>query len=264
MKKVKSKKSDKKLLLKGRLYKYMNNIRISKTEVITFILFFSFQMMLYSMIELLKATNMTINHIIIINIFSIILISLIGTLGLRNIFIKPLRQLVDRCEKVLQGDLTEEIKVKAVGEVDLLAHKVNAMTKNLRKMVLRIQNDTAELSVHTVELSSSNKQALDSMEVLATNAEKILNASLKQTTSIEDMQATLEEITASIEEINASTQQASAVATQATKTSQDGVNAVNNIVEKLQFVKRYSDKLHNIILLFNWIQKQSKLQNLLI
>lgn len=56
----------------------------------------------------------------IIEFVFVISLPLIGFFILRKIVVRPIKELIARSQAVLEGDLTEEIAVKAIGEIGYL------------------------------------------------------------------------------------------------------------------------------------------------
>ncbi|WFD10850.1 methyl-accepting chemotaxis protein [Tepidibacter hydrothermalis] len=185
----------------------------------------------------------------------LLILPLLGSFILHVILVRPINELINRSQTVLDGDLTEKVKVEAIGEIGLLATTVDNMTKSLRNIITKIQIDTNNLTNATMPLSAATEQSMCSTQSLAASTEEISALCENQTSSIESFQATLEEISASVEEISASTQQSSATANLAVETSQNGVDAVDDVFNKLIAVENKSEELQQIV---NGLEHESK------
>jgi len=71
---------------------------------------------------------------------------------------KPIIALSRHAQKVARGDLTANITIKSTDEIGLLAHSINDMTLNLRKLIDQI-NSNAESVKMKAQLEKSLKEA---------------------------------------------------------------------------------------------------------
>lgn len=183
----------------------------------------------------------------IIEFVFVISLPLIGFFILRKIVVRPIKELIARSQAVLEGDLTEEIAVKAIGEIGVLGNTVNEMTKSLRNMAIKIKNDAKNLTEAAISLSAAANQSEKAIQELAATLEEASASTQEQNANTEELQATFEEMGAAIEEISASAEQASSVANKAIQTSQDGVDAVENVVQRLVLVDENTEIMKGVI-----------------
>lgn len=177
----------------------------------------------------------------------LVVVATISLFVFRYFVIKPVNELIERTQAILEGDLTQEVAVKAVGNVGILATTINGMTESLRNLVMKIKEDVSGLTEAATTLSEAADQSEKTTRELATTLEQASASTQEQNANIEELQATFEEIGAAIEEISASAQQASSVANKAIETSQDGVDAVQNVVDRLALVKDSAQLLQDVI-----------------
>lgn len=183
----------------------------------------------------------------IIEFVFVISLPLIGFFILRKIVVRPIKELIARSQAVLEGDLTEEIAVKAIGEIGVLGNTVNEMTRSLRNMAIKIKNDAKNLTEVAISLSAAANQSEKAIQELAATLEEASASTQEQNANTEELQATFEEMGAAIEEISASAEQASSVANKAIQTSQDGVDAVENVVQRLVLVDENTEIMKGVI-----------------
>lgn len=176
----------------------------------------------------------------------------IGLAGLgfwlfRVAIVKPVRALTERAQAVLEGDLTQEIAVRGIGEIGVLGSTVNGMTESLRNLAIKIKEDTRGLNEAAKLLSEATSQSEKAIQSLAASLEQASAATEEQSSNTQELQAAFEEMGAAIEEISASAAQASEVANRAIQTSQNGVDAVDRVVEGVEALKEKAQSLHQII-----------------
>lgn len=166
---------------------------------------------------------------------------------LHYFLVKPISQLTERAQAIIDGDVSQMVQVEAKGELEVLARTMNNMTESLRNLIIRLQNDSKQLTDFSSSLSESANLSMKATEELSAAIQQSSASIQEQSANIEEVQATIEEINASIEEINASAQQANSVTEASLKTSQEGVDSVDHVVQRLTLVAAASEKLKNTI-----------------
>jgi two-component system, NtrC family, sensor kinase len=100
----------------------------------------------------------------------VVLVGILLTIFLVNIFIKPVKRLVQATENVAKGDLSHIVEVTAKDEIGTLATSFNQMTISLRESREKIEeyNRTLENKVRerTVELEKTNRDLANALKSL--------------------------------------------------------------------------------------------------
>lgn len=100
----------------------------------------------------------------------VVLVGILLTIFLVNIFIKPVKRLVQATEKVAKGDLSHSVEVTAKDEIGILASSFNQMTISLRESREKIEeyNRTLENKVRerTIELEKTNRDLANALKSL--------------------------------------------------------------------------------------------------
>ncbi|MED1826377.1 HAMP domain-containing methyl-accepting chemotaxis protein [Brevibacillus agri] len=175
---------------------------------------------------------------------------------LRLLIIRPIRNLIDRTNVILNGDLTQKLEIKAIGEIALLTQSVNGMIDNLRNFVTKIQKDSKELAKTAVTAGEAALVSETTTSEIATSLEQASAATQEQNANIEELQAAFEEMNAAIEEISASAGQASQVALQSIEKSQDGVDGVDDVIKRLVIIQDSARVLQDVIIRLEQGSKQ--------
>ncbi|MGG3962912.1 methyl-accepting chemotaxis protein, partial [Geobacillus stearothermophilus] len=166
---------------------------------------------------------------------------------LHYFLVKPISQLTERAQAIIDGDVSRTVQVEAKGDLEVLARTINNMTESLRNLIIKLQNDSNELANFSNSLSESVHLSMKATEELSAAVQQSSASVQEQSANIEEIQAAIEEINAAIEEINASAQQANSDTEASLKTSQEGVDAVEHVVQRLTLVASASEKLKNTI-----------------
>ena len=100
----------------------------------------------------------------------VVLVGILLTIFLVNIFIKPVKRLVQATEKIAKGDLSYSVEVTAKDEIGILASSFNQMTISLRESREKIEeyNRTLENKVRerTIELEKTNRDLANALKSL--------------------------------------------------------------------------------------------------
>ena len=137
-------------------------------------------------------TGKLIKLFLIISLVEILLINVLGFLITRSIT-RPLKKTVTFIKAVSSGDLTQEIEVKHMDEVGVMASAMNAMAINLRKMFQGIVSDTRTLTASSTELSAVSEE-------IASNSKQTSDRSNTVSVSAEEMASNMNSVAAAMEQ----------------------------------------------------------------
>jgi len=126
-------------------------------------------------------------------------------------------------EKIAQGDLTADIKVKAGDTTSLIAATRN-MQASLRKMV-------AELKQNAEDVASAAQQ-------LASSSSQVAAATAHQSEAASAMAAAVEEMTVSINHVSDSAHEAHSVTAETGGLSQEGNRIIQDTVAEMQQISK--------------------------
>ncbi|QGG48087.1 methyl-accepting chemotaxis protein [Heliorestis convoluta] len=175
------------------------------------------------------------------------ILATISYLLVNIIVLRPIRELIERAQAVRQGDLTQEVTVKAYGTIGVLGETIGDMTEKLRNLVTKIQDDSKSLTEASTSLSKAVHVSDSNIQELAATTEEASAGAQEQSANMEELQATFEEIGASVEEIAASAEHASGAASKALQVSEEGDKAVHQMIEKLISVNKSTIGLQEVI-----------------
>ncbi|MBZ0132245.1 MAG: methyl-accepting chemotaxis protein [Rhodocyclaceae bacterium] len=126
-------------------------------------------------------------------------------------------------EKIAQGDLTADIKVRAGDSSSLIAATRN-MQISLRKMVADLKQSAEGVAAAAQQLSSSSSQ--------------VATATAHQSEAASSMAAAVEEMTVSINHVSDSAREAHSVTAETGDLSQEGNRVIEDTVAEMQHISR--------------------------
>ncbi len=180
-----------------------------------------------------KATADTTKHGILIALLSIIVISLLVTILLRRLIIKPINILVKASEPAAKGDLTKTVDYVSEDEIGKLAIAYNAIIKNLHDMVSHIKDLATKVSSFAQEISTSSKEMNASTQEISSTIQKIAKGVTTQAKRVEDTSRLMEGMAASVRRVADNATSATKASEQALEQAQSGGHNTGEAVEKM-------------------------------
>lgn len=143
---------------------------------------------------------------------------------------RPLRELEGRIQAVLNGDLTQEIAVKATGRVGVLAQAVNGMTMELNRLVSKTKEAVVVIENTSSLLKESTAQSDEALGQLAAMVEQNARAAQQQAEDTEATSHAVQEMAASIQSVYGKSRAAQELAAQAAADLERGATQSDLVV----------------------------------
>ncbi|HEY4544237.1 MAG TPA: methyl-accepting chemotaxis protein, partial [Tissierellaceae bacterium] len=137
--------------------------------------------------------GMSIFILIVAVVIFIIFYILIGRL------MNPLGNLIEKANKVAEGDFTQKIEVRAKDEIGLLAASFNNISENLSSMLKKINDSSAQVAATSQELSATSEEVSASTEEISSNIQGVSEMASNQ---LETVQQSREDVHKMAELIN--------------------------------------------------------------
>ena len=117
---------------------------------------------------------------------------------------RPIRKLTGILRDISEGegDLTRTIEISSKDEVGSLAHYFNLTLEKIKKMIISIKDNTAELSGIGNELARNMTETAAAMNDIAANIQVIRGRAVNQGDSVIQTNVTMNKITGNIGELN--------------------------------------------------------------
>jgi len=193
-----------------------------------------------------------------------LLVGMIFGIYISNSVTKNLFRLVEATTVVSEGDLRQEIDVKATDEIGKLAASFKAMVLNLRQIVANVKKGSQKVIQSSDEVYDSIKKLSGISEQFASEVEKVIGAAQKQFTLLSQDSLALKSISDSVGKIATMANVASLSASRAVKNSYEGKNAAESAIRQIQGV--FSQVEKSILLtqgLGNKIIKMSRVMEII-
>ena len=222
-----------------------------------------------------STTNRLLITLIIFSISFIVLGTIISIIMGKKMS-KPIIQLTEFSQKLSEGDLTVDVKVKSSDETKRLAEAFNKSVTNLRNLIsasLLVSdnvNDTAITTNQSVQqLLIGTTQISDSMQELSEGVSRQATSTEEINVKAGNIKKSIEKIGTDMAESSELIQHAQGLVTKGTDTLEyqkekmsENITATENAEVSIRNLSKTSDEISNIIKIINNISKQTTMLSL--
>lgn len=177
------------------------------------------------------------NRYIMINLVAL-LITILFSLYLSSRLLKPLNKLSKDIEIVGQGNLNHNIEITSKDEIGAVGHSFNLMIKNLKTLVLSVNNISSNLAASSQQLSASSQELSAMASNVATTIGDISEDCIAQSSTVKSTNETIGEIASSIDDIASSSQEMSTLGEDVIKSVFNGKESINKITHTMDHIEK--------------------------
>lgn len=178
----------------------------------------SYRFSLYVMIALLAAAG--------------ILFFIINS-WMRNVLIRPLKEVSEHFEYIGKGDLTESIHVPSTNEIGLLFASLQTMQAELNATVVSIRQGVESINIGTQEISTGNSDLSRRTE--------------EQAAAVIETAASMEQITSTVKLNTDNALQASQMVQNAAGIANEGEAQMRDMMKRMDSISQSAQKMFEII-----------------
>ncbi|WP_293793257.1 methyl-accepting chemotaxis protein [uncultured Pantoea sp.] len=164
---------------------------------------------------------------------------------LRRVVINPLRQSVDRIERIAQGDLTAPEQAYGRSEIGSLLHNLQLMQASLVRTVGTVREGAVAIYQGSSEISAGNTDLSSRTE--------------EQASALEQTAASMEQLTATVKQNAENAHHASQLAADASGKARSGGDLVSGVVQTMTNISGSSKKIAEITNVINSIAFQTNI-----
>ena len=161
------------------------------------------------------------------------------------LFVRPLAAAADTCERIAQGDLTQEIEVRSKDEIGQLMQALRSMNHSLNDLVGNVRGGVSEV------IRSSSEIAMGNLE-LSSRTEQ-------QAASLEETAASMDQMTSTVQQNADNARQASVLVQEARDRAGQGQQVSEKTVAAMAEINASSKKISDIIGVIDEIAFQTNL-----
>ena len=174
-----------------------------------------------------------------------LLLVLLTFVFLRRVVITPLRQSVDRIERIAQGDLTVPEQAYGRSEIGSLLHNLQLMQASLVRTVGTVREGAVAIYQGSSEISAGNTDLSSRTE--------------EQASALEQTAASMEQLTATVKQNAENAHHASQLAADASGKARSGGDLVSGVVQTMNNISGSSKKIAEITNVINSIAFQTNI-----
>ncbi|MDR6349999.1 methyl-accepting chemotaxis protein [Pantoea sp. SORGH_AS_0659] len=174
-----------------------------------------------------------------------LLLVLLTFVFLRRVVITPLRQSVDRIERIAQGDLTAPEQAYGRSEIGSLLHNLQLMQASLVRTVGTVREGAVAIYQGSSEISAGNTDLSSRTE--------------EQASALEQTAASMEQLTATVKQNAENAHHASQLAADASGKARSGGDLVSGVVQTMNNISGSSKNIAEITNVINSIAFQTNI-----
>ncbi|WP_042860301.1 methyl-accepting chemotaxis protein [Dickeya sp. NCPPB 3274] len=174
-----------------------------------------------------------------------IVMTLLTFLFLRGTLIKPMNRLVQRIQRIAQGDLTQPNETYGRNEIGILSQNIQQMQASLVHTVSTVRDSADSIYQGTTEITAGNSDLSSRTE--------------QQAAAIEETAASMEQLTATVKQNSDNAHHASQLASNASGKAKQGGEIVENVVNTMNSISGSSRKISEITNVINSIAFQTNI-----
>ena len=146
---------------------------------------------------------------------------------------RSITALADVTKLIAKGDLKNKVNISSKDELGGLARDTNAMTDNLRNMIGRITDFSAQLIKCSSDLTGLASSMSDGAKTMTSKSESVATASEEMSTNMNSVAATSEEAATNINTVSIATDEINSSISEIAKNSETGNSITKEAVEKV-------------------------------
>jgi len=197
--------------------------------------------------NLMKEVNLQKLINVSITIVAIVL-GVIGALFISRVFVvKPINFIVDKAEKIANGDLTVRIDYSSKDEIGKLAAALDKMVLALREIATTIDRDSQTVKQEASQVAAISEEVSATIEELTAQVDSVNSNVNNASAAIEEMTSGIEEVAASAQNVAHASQKLSEEAQKVSQLANEGQKAILSIADVIVQTREKADVTFQIV-----------------
>ncbi|SDF33668.1 methyl-accepting chemotaxis protein [Sporolituus thermophilus] len=152
--------------------------------------------------------------------------------------VSPLRELIDAAGRVAEGNLTQNIAVNGVREVNELAAEFSAMTAALRQIIAKTLATAQSVAAASQELAASAGEVGKASEEVASTIQHVANGATNQVKLADKSAQVIAQMVSSIVDTTQAANAVAAASKQSERAAEHGASQVKLAIDKMNEIQR--------------------------
>ncbi|WP_407313435.1 methyl-accepting chemotaxis protein [Desulfosporosinus sp. SB140] len=167
----------------------------------------------------------------------VIIAAIFVGLSITRMITIPIKGVVDNIKEIADGNLTiEDLKHDSNDEIGILSITLNAMSANVRDLIIQVANNAEQLAASSEELTASAEQQAQATNQVSSAIQHVATETEKQSNAINETSSAIEQMTAAIQEMSASSSEVTEQANNTSLAANEGQKVVSKAVSQMEKV----------------------------
>ncbi len=149
---------------------------------------------------------------------------------------KPVKEMARIADAMAKGDLTEQITVKAKGDINVLVDGFKAMVGSLTGLIVQVKGSASTVSATSQELAASSEEMNATTEQVTSTVTQIASGAQSQAQQVESASSEMKSLSEMVHQISSSAQSATEMSDKTNELAQSGGEAAENASAKMKEV----------------------------
>jgi methyl-accepting chemotaxis protein len=197
--------------------------------------------------NLMKEVNLQTLINVSITIVAIVLGVIVALFISRVFVVKPINFIVDKAEKIANGDLTVRIDYSSKDEIGKLAEALDKMVLALREIATTIERDSQTVKQEASQVAAVSEEVSATIEELTAQVDSVNSNVNNASAAIEEMTSGIEEVAASAQNVAHASQKLSEEAQKVSQLANEGQKAILSIADVIVQTREKADVTFQIV-----------------
>lgn len=197
--------------------------------------------------DLMKEVNLQTLINVSITIVAIVLGVIVALFISRVFVVKPINFIVDKAEKIANGDLTVRIDYSSKDEIGKLAAALDKMVLALREIATTIERDSQTVKQEASQVAVISEEVSATIEELTAQVDSVNSNVNNASAAIEEMTSGIEEVAASAQNVAHASQKLSEEAQKVSQLASEGQKAILSIADVIVQTREKADVTFQIV-----------------
>ena len=188
-----------------------------------------------------------IRKTMVIAILVLIVLSSLAAFKFSKSITKPLENMVVAANNIAEGDLNVELENDSHDEVGQLSAAIDKMTKNLKGLVVEIEQSAEKVTGTSSNMLSASMEMETVSNQISHTISEIANGAQDQSTKTEETSRAMADMTYNVQDIASSAQVASETATKASELIQEVGRQSETLLQQMDEIQSSAGESANVI-----------------
>ena len=179
-----------------------------------------------------------------------LLVGILNYLVYKLIISRVLGDIGKRVEPVATGNLTVNVDIQSKDDIGLLAKQFDDIIKNLRNMVMKVQQNSSDVANSSEELKTAIKQSKLAIEQIVNVAEQVNASEVLQSKSVKQALDFAIQSTMDMNEVSQTVHLVTELADDASQKATNGTNIVAETECKMMEIQRRVEEITTVMQTF--------------